>query len=216
MPHQYTCEHCRRSFSANRTKARFCSHDCSQAFRTARAIFSVCPICDKRFRVPSSCRNNKSQPCCSQACRIEVLRQTASTGHADSKRCARCGIIKSRSEYYESRSSNGRIVGYCKECERAKSRKHTHERTVSAQQFVRRTKALNPCQHCGESENVAIDFHHIDPSKKTKWLWQTKSLDDAIAELQHCASLCANCHRKFHAGLIHPNLVPVTLADLEG
>lgn len=59
---------------------------------------------------------------------------------------------------------------------------------------------------CGEHEPACMDFHHLD--HKTK-LFAVNSVtilrkptDRLIEELKKCECVCANCHRKLHAGLL--------------
>lgn len=62
------------------------------------------------------------------------------------------------------------------------------------------------CVACGESESVCLDFHHTDPSKKEKAVGAmfggNPSFQKVMTEVKKCVVLCANCHRKIHAGLI--------------
>lgn len=59
------------------------------------------------------------------------------------------------------------------------------------------------CEICGFQESAAaLDFHHIDPAQKSfkvttsaRTAWETR-----LAEMEKCAVLCANCHRRVHAG----------------
>lgn len=71
--------------------------------------------------------------------------------------------------------------------------------------MLRRIKAYMKCQVCGEPEPIALDFHHMDPSTKSFFLsriGRDKSVDTLISEIMKCCCLCANCHRKFHFGVI--------------
>ena len=62
-----------------------------------------------------------------------------------------------------------------------------------------------PCIICGEDEPICIDFHHVDPSNKVAQVGhiaRTNTREKFLAEVVKCVCLCANCHRKLHAGLI--------------
>lgn len=76
------------------------------------------------------------------------------------------------------------------------------EKSIS---WFREYKSQNPCRICGESEPSCIDFHHVDPKTKehdiTK-LAYTMCTKKLRIELAKCIPLCANCHRKVHAGLL--------------
>lgn len=60
------------------------------------------------------------------------------------------------------------------------------------------------CEHCGFSNRVCLDFHHIDTNKKTGLIgvgirskgW---SKTRVLRELAECITLCANCHRVHHS-----------------
>ena len=61
------------------------------------------------------------------------------------------------------------------------------------------------CCICGfNAFQEALEFHHIDPSKKSFALTDsnaaTKSLEKQLDEARKCVLLCANCHRGVHAG----------------
>ena len=61
------------------------------------------------------------------------------------------------------------------------------------------------CEKCGYSKCIsALEFHHIDPSKKDFTLSKLKQnkFDDKIKnELDKCILVCANCHREIHEEL---------------
>lgn len=54
-------------------------------------------------------------------------------------------------------------------------------------------------------EFVCLDFHHIDSSQKSFDIgkqFHIKAIGTIINEIKKCVVLCANCHRKVHAGII--------------
>ncbi len=61
------------------------------------------------------------------------------------------------------------------------------------------------CKACGYDKCIqALDFHHLDPSKKTLQMASgglSRAWDVIRKELDHCILLCANCHREIHAGV---------------
>ncbi len=77
-------------------------------------------------------------------------------------------------------------------------------------------KTKNPCCICGEKEPVVLQFHHIDPTNKLRFVPSNHSAKGGVgyildhvrgmtaleAELAKCIVLCANCHIKLHAGII--------------
>lgn len=59
------------------------------------------------------------------------------------------------------------------------------------------------CQLCGyDTYDGALEFHHLDPSKKDFQVNMTLRTWKTIKEeIDKCILLCANCHREVHAGL---------------
>lgn len=104
----------------------------------------------------------------------------------------------------------------CKDCRRAyrKQRRLEHPEIHRAQATRRQDRQgewLNsiktPCIVCGEAEPVCIDFHHINPVDKDFTIGKhgSRSREWLLQEVSKCVCLCANCHRKVHAGLIDLN-----------
>ena len=60
------------------------------------------------------------------------------------------------------------------------------------------------CCVCGEDNYACLDFHHIDPAKKTKCVGALiggrYSWERIEAELDNCVLLCRNCHGILHWG----------------
>jgi hypothetical protein len=56
------------------------------------------------------------------------------------------------------------------------------------------------CEICGYNKNIsALEFHHLDPSKKEFGLTaNTNSIERQKEEADKCILLCANCHREIH------------------
>jgi hypothetical protein len=72
--------------------------------------------------------------------------------------------------------------------------------------FVQEYKKSHPCVNCGESEPCCLDFHHKNPAEKFRVIGGMADrgfgLDKIKAEIAKCEILCANCHRRFHYGLL--------------
>ena len=62
------------------------------------------------------------------------------------------------------------------------------------------------CAKCGEAETCCLDFHHLDPTQKDKsvaqFMTDNNGFAKALREIEKCIVVCANCHRKIHAGLV--------------
>lgn len=83
------------------------------------------------------------------------------------------------------------------------------ERVRIKQAWANSYKAEHGCSICGERHPACLDFHHEDPLGKSqhgkpstistgvrKW-----SMGRLMAEVEKCAVVCANCHRKIHADM---------------
>ena len=121
----------------------------------------------------------------------------------DHKICNTCKQIKNFSEFHRRTSSKDGRYHECKECSKLQNPK---DKVFSRQAKIDMVNFLGGmCIRCGYSHPEAIDFHHIDPSKKSFTIGDTliryplKS-QKYIDELKKCAPLCRNCHAEFHAG----------------
>jgi len=104
----------------------------------------------------------------------------------------------------------------CKVCQRVYKTKYylnnkeTHYTRNKRQldkikKFIQEYKDSVACVLCGESENCCIDFHHIDENTKEYNIGNMAkygSISKILGELEKCVPLCANCHRKVHAGIV--------------
>lgn len=71
--------------------------------------------------------------------------------------------------------------------------------------FILNYKKKHSCVFCEESCPECLDFHHKEQSKKSFSISEalrTHSIDNLVCEIEKCVVLCANCHRKLHAGLL--------------
>lgn len=60
------------------------------------------------------------------------------------------------------------------------------------------------CWSCGETDPVCLEAHHVDPTKKHEHVSHLMGASQKLLrqELAKCVCVCANCHRKIHAGKI--------------
>ena len=99
-----------------------------------------------------------------------------------------------------------------KEFHRQKSKEHYERHKESYRERNRlqraRTRSIineakaNGCEVCGEKETACLDFHHT--GEKDKTVSQMLGMSDKRVrdEIAKCVILCANCHRKHHAGVL--------------
>jgi len=63
-------------------------------------------------------------------------------------------------------------------------------------------KSNSSCSNCEESHSATLVFHHVDEKNHTigEMISNRHSIESVKNELSNCVLLCANCHRKHHAG----------------
>lgn len=139
----------------------------------------------------------------------------------DYKRCIKCGSEKEISEFYKNKKCKDGHSGICIECQKKivkESVSRRKQQVIEYQREYHRThksdailrnlqykakidRLKTPCVKCGEQRLYVIDFHHIDPSKKSFNIHRVtakknfKIIEDEVAK---CVCLCRNCHAEFH------------------
>lgn len=116
------------------------------------------------------------------------------------KHCKRCDNDKTISEFYQRRGKEGGSV-YCKLC--------TNNQTLERQRLLK-IQLVNLkggcCERCGYNKYIgALEFHHLDPTKKDFTIAHLKltTLNNKIKqELDKCILVCSNCHREIHGNII--------------
>jgi hypothetical protein len=111
------------------------------------------------------------------------------------KTCPQCNQIKDLiNDFYTAK--NGNTHCWCKSC--------INKKTVEWQQKTK-IQAINykggKCIKCGYDKcPAALDFHHLDPSKKDFSISSKKnrSFDKIKFELDKCVLICRNCHAELH------------------
>ena len=135
------------------------------------------------------------------------------------KTCTKCGMEKSLSEFSFKNKAKGRLSPVCKECHKEYNRGHYKdnpeaykERANNNKQTLRSIinlyKKENNCLLCKESCACCLDFHHVDGSKEFN-IARARHMSESRLwkEIGKCVLLCANCHRKVHAGVL---VIPVS------
>lgn len=132
------------------------------------------------------------------------------------KTCSACKQEKPLSEFYRSKNKPGGYAYLCKCCSDI-SNKKTRDKDPSKyfgfrnsykqdiQEKVNQYKQDRGCQVCGENTHPSVlDLHHLDPSEKELDPASAKtSWSRFLGEAEKCIVLCANCHRKVHAGILN-------------
>jgi hypothetical protein len=88
-----------------------------------------------------------------------------------------------------------------KEYQKANAKKHRIENRTTAKEYVYNYLLTHPCVSCGESNPIALEFHHRSGKDKavTEMVASGYPVDRIQAEIDKCDVLCANCHRKVTA-----------------
>lgn len=132
------------------------------------------------------------------------------------KRCSKCKLEKTAIEFSKNKTRADGLNSWCKLCNKQfnktwyKDNNPEHRRTIrerknsyknSAQRYVIEYLLEHPCECCGETNPVVLEFDHIDSNTKSFNIGEltsrvvAKDLGKLKAEMEKCNVLCANCHR---------------------
>jgi hypothetical protein len=133
------------------------------------------------------------------------------------KKCTICKELKAEFEFNKKPSNKDGLQTKCRLCssslaksryyanaeaERDRVQKRKDELTERFQEYKTGLKCQNP--KCHESDPCCLEFHHLNPNTKDFDLAsaarQGYSWDRLMKEVDKCAVLCSNCHRKLHSG----------------
>ena len=129
------------------------------------------------------------------------------------KKCCRCKIEKSVTDFGKMSSAKDGLQSRCKPCNRAvaldysrkfkeRSYTNTKERKKRITTAISEVKRRAGCALCTESDPVCLVFHHLDPTQKELQVngATNPSVQRIILEAVKCEVVCCNCHRKVHFG----------------
>ena len=127
------------------------------------------------------------------------------------KKCGKCGVAKSLSEYHKNPTKKQGVQNVCKECRKEYIRAHykknkdryligNKQREARNRLFITRYKKINQCAICGDKRWYVLDFHHNRDKEGVVSLMVHRgvSIDSLKKEIRKCDLLCANCHRELH------------------
>ena len=132
------------------------------------------------------------------------------------KICTKCKVNKNLEDFCFRSISKGIRQTVCKECQKTYKLKYYYNNKQShylrnrktikqLKSFVDDFKSKTGCLLCEESDSCCLDFHHLNPSTKIKevsLMVREGSKKRILNEIEKCVCLCANCHRKVHAGVL--------------
>ena len=146
-------------------------------------------------------RNKKKRNCQIDEFDIDSEKQDGdAVSEKKMKKCRICGKMKPIEDFNYWNKSKGSRMSICKECEHEKSR----QTRDTKKQIITDLKEVG-CAVCGEQDPICLDFHHYDPTEKSFNMSAAvmKTLPDMLNEASKCVVVCANCHRKIHAGVLN-------------
>lgn len=135
----------------------------------------------------------------------------------DGKECTRCGKWKLLTRFYKTQKRKGGYHPQCKKCCRSQATEFYHRnpgpyrkraliarKKISAylNRVANKIKKREGCCECGEETLCVLDYHHHKERGMPVSRAACHSYKKFEEEINKCVILCANCHRKTHAGLI--------------
>ncbi len=142
--------------------------------------------------------------------------------------CTSCKTSKPEIEFRFRNKEKGIRQTQCKTCCRRDGKKYYKQNRVRQmrKQIKRNNAQLKwfdafketlSCELCPETYKPCLEFHHVNNDRKgDKPISRLRTFGRKrlFAELQKCACLCSNCHRKVHGGVLFlPKHRPYSLTD---
>jgi len=185
----YKCRVCGKDFGCTSLKRKTCSQACRDKEIGRRPQVEVtCQVCGKTWKTTRAERRTCGRDC--EA--IWRSRNRVKSELDGTYTCSRCKTSKPVSEYYT--NSKGAPRSYCKACDNGLTLVRQRNRK---KEFVELKGGK--CERCGYNRCLgALEFHHMDPSKKEFQISKNRSLESMQEELDKCILLCANCHKEEH------------------
>lgn len=119
----------------------------------------------------------------------------------EGKQCSKCSEWKPLTEFHS--NGKGGKQPKCAKCKNETNAKWNAGRNTETRRIIAEARLVG-CLICGESDPVVLDFHHRGNVKKEgnvmNMAGRRISIDRVVAEIEKCVVLCANCHRRVHAG----------------
>ena len=131
------------------------------------------------------------------------------------KICISCGIEKAFEDFPPNKTKRDGLNPKCRDCynqymkewyEKPENKsKQLSRAAISKEKARARSREFiwdyllaHPCENCGETDPIVLEFDHIDESKKeytvAKMLFM--GIVSIKREISKCRVLCANCHRR--------------------
>lgn len=119
--------------------------------------------------------------------------------------CAKCGVSKQVTDFYEKKNKKSGYDATCKECRLEEAKERYQKNKLEWYTYLKDVLHIK-CEICGYDKCIAaLDFHHIDPDEKdfcvskiTGKALTKRSLKKVLTEMEKCMVLCARCHKEEH------------------
>jgi len=135
----------------------------------------------------------------------------------ETKACTWCKRELPIEKFAWKNKKRGKRQWHCRDCQAIYIRKHYRENLdyykqkakeseIRFKKWWKEYKSAFSCIVCDESYSACIEFHHLDPTKKEANIGTLAGSFSRRAirkEMKKCVSVCANCHRKIHGGIIN-------------
>lgn len=119
----------------------------------------------------------------------------------EGKVCSQCGTWKQLAAFHS--DGKGGKRANCAECKNAYNAKWNAGQKAETEKLISDARSVG-CLLCGERDPVVLDFHHRGNVNKDDHVMRMAgrriSIERVKTELEKCVVLCANCHRRVHAG----------------
>lgn len=130
------------------------------------------------------------------------------------KICSKCGYAKPLEEYSKNKAKKDGLQTCCISCNKSrmqeyykvnnvKEKKRIKVRRNALTEKIQEYKTDKKCAICKEDDICCLDFHHLNDDKDmgiSQMVHWGYSWNRILTEINKCVILCANCHRKVHAG----------------
>jgi hypothetical protein len=133
------------------------------------------------------------------------------------KFCVKCNQNKNFDDFNKNKRRTDGLQTYCRLCQMKYDNNYYHTSTNRRLQTSKRRlknkkitkneinayKRKNGCKFCDEKDACCLDFHHVNNKKNNVSALVGCGLNRVWEEIKKCILVCANCHRKIHAGNIN-------------
>lgn len=132
------------------------------------------------------------------------------------KICSKCKMELYLHQFHKSNQSKDGLQPICRNCKKSHDRgrqlngsksEQKRIKTIHNTVWVHKIKSENGCKYCRERDYIVLDFHHRNPKEKKSCVSSILDRDRNTIqkEIDKCDIVCANCHRRIHAGTIKPD-----------